>query len=445
MNPIICHLRRTTRAGIGITLAFLFAMLDLPAATWSVTAINSLPLDAAGSGFTVGEMSGVTYLGPSPEKGKHRFLTVQDNGQGIVTLDVAFDLGGKLVSAKAIRSQTLSLNLDFEGIALAGSTVFLSDENGPGVRGFNPTTGSVLQTVSLPALFTTHNRVNQGLESLTYDALSSRLWTATESALTIDGPVATPTAGSTVRLLELNLSGNSVTAGSQFAYQVEPIHGGGSSAQNGLVELVSLPDGALLGLERSLASTLPPYLSRIYEIDFSTATDVSAAPYDAGLLGQTITKVGKELLWSGGAGGGFGQNLEGLTVGPRLPSGDWVLLGVVDNGDPLSGNTLVSLRAAPAAAIPFDADTGDFDQDGDVDGADFLAWQRGFGIATLTGLNDGDGNQSGTVTAADFAIWKNQLGISLPTDLQSVPEPTSFALFFFAVVVFASAGSGGYQ
>ena len=275
------------------------------AATWSVAPLNSLPLDTSGSGVTVSEMSGVTYLGPSPVIGKHRFVTVQDNGNGLITFDAAFDLSGNLVSAEAIRSQSLGMSLDYEGIAQVGDTVFLSEENGPGVREVDPATGNELQKVNLPALFTTHNRNNLGFESLAYDAQASRLWTATEGALTVDGPVATPTAGSTVRLLELNLSGNSVSPGKQFAYEVEPIHGGGDSAQNGLVELVSLPDGTLLGLERSLATTFPPFLSRLFEIDLSVATDVSVAPLDAGLLGKTFTPVGKKLLWTGSAVGGL--------------------------------------------------------------------------------------------------------------------------------------------
>lgn len=433
MTHITYDSQKTARAGLCIVLVFSFALHGASAADWAVASANSLLLDTTGSGFTVGEMSGVTYLGPSPTVGKHRFVTVQDNGNGLVTFDAAFDLSGNLVSAVALSSQPLGISLDFEGATQVGSSIFLSEENGPGVREYDPATGNELQSVNVPAIFTNNARNNRGFESLTYDAQGARLWTATEAALTVDGLEATQTTGSTVRLLELNLSGNSVTPGNQYAYEVEPIHGGGDSAQNGLVELVSLPDGTLLGLERSLASTFPPYLSRIFEIDFSGASDVSVAPFDTGLTGETFSKVGKELLWSESAGGGLGQNLEGLTVGPRLPNGDWILLGVVDNGDPLSSNTIVALLATPTPAIPFDENTGDFDQDGDFDGADFLAWQRGFGVTTLAGLNDGDGNHSGTVTGADLAIWENQHGTAgLITTLLVVPEPTALALMLVA-------------
>ena len=82
---------------------------------------------------------------------------------------------------------------------------------------------------------------------------------------------------------------NSVVPGSQYAYTVEPIHGtAGGSAQSGLVELVALPDGTLLALERSLANAFPPYNSRLFAIDFAAATDVSGPPFDAGLSGTTF-------------------------------------------------------------------------------------------------------------------------------------------------------------
>jgi hypothetical protein len=53
--------------------------------------------------------------------------------------------------------------------------------------------------------------------------------------------------------------------------------------------------------------------------------------------------------------------------------------------------------------------TGDFDADGFVDGADFLAWQRGFGAANPT-LADGDADRNGVVDGADLATWASQFG-----------------------------------
>jgi len=56
-------------------------------------------------------------------------------------------------------------------------------------------------------------------------------------------------------------------------------------------------------------------------------------------------------------------------------------------------------------------ETGDYDEDGDTDGFDFLAWQQGFGAASpAVALSDGDGNSSNSVDADDLAIWAASFG-----------------------------------
>ena len=89
-----------------------------------------------------------------------------------------------------------------------------------------------------------------------------------------------------------------------------------------------MPDGTLLSLERSVAVDTPIYLNRIFEVNPASATDVSVAPFNTGLIGQTYTPVAKSLLWSRAIDASFGQNMEGLTLGPRLANGDWSLIGV---------------------------------------------------------------------------------------------------------------------
>lgn len=57
-------------------------------------------------------------------------------------------------------------------------------------------------------------------------------------------------------------------------------------------------------------------------------------------------------------------------------------------------------RLLPPATL-----AGDYTDDGVVDGADFLSWQRSFGAAVPTGSGaDGDGN--GTVGAGDLDVWR---------------------------------------
>jgi GH35 family endo-1,4-beta-xylanase len=64
----------------------------------------------------------------------------------------------------------------------------------------------------------------------------------------------------------------------------------------------------------------------------------------------------------------------------------------------------------------------DYEGDGDVDGLDFLVWQRQFGQSGDLSA-DGDGN--GVVDADDLALWKVSYQAMLTANSISVPEPYS--------------------
>jgi hypothetical protein len=96
--------------------------------------------------------------------------------------------------------------------------------------------------------------------------------------------------------------------------------------------------------------------------------------------------------------------------------------------------------------VPRQSLTADFDADSDVDGADFLRWQRGFGSfgPTVTTVG-GNANTDLTVNAEDFDAWRTEFGnraiatangfgvrghvryvAAFPAS--AVPEPASIAL-----------------
>jgi ELWxxDGT repeat protein len=56
------------------------------------------------------------------------------------------------------------------------------------------------------------------------------------------------------------------------------------------------------------------------------------------------------------------------------------------------------------------APSGDFDADGDADGADFLAWQRALGSIAAPPGSGADGDASGTVDAGDLEAWQSAFG-----------------------------------
>ncbi len=81
----------------------------------------------------------------------------------------------------------------------------------------------------------------------------------------------------------------------------------------------------------------------------------------------------------------------------------------------------------------------DADGDGDVDGADFLSWQKGFGQSGSPTVADGDFDYDGTVGPADLTVWNAQFGTPLVAASAAVPEPTSLVLLVLAHLGFFSS------
>lgn len=82
--------------------------------------------------------------------------------------------------------------------------------------------------------------------------------------------------------------------------------------------------------------------------------------------------------------------------------------------------------------------TADFDEDGDIDGLDFLAWQGGFGmdvgVGNVAPLANGNANGDHLIDAADLAIWETQYGSPPPVSaFAAVPEPTTATLALAAL------------
>jgi hypothetical protein len=322
-------------------LAILLLATAAPAAADPVTIAyrNTVPLpttttDQFGASFTITGMSGIAYRGGSD------FMIVMDNSNKLVRLTVQLAANGSVSQASVPGGLSLSQTHDFEGIALAGPAsdiVFLSEEDSPAVRVFYLSSGCAAETLPVPPVFA-NIRPNFGFESLARSFDGAFIWTANEEALSVDGPLSTTAAGSTVRILQYSRGQAGYTPGPEYAYTTAPIHGAViNGSRSGLSDLVSLPDGRLLSLERSLAFDLAGfYQTRIYLVDFANASDVSSLP---ALAGATFTPVVKTLLHTGSY-----NNLEGLCLGPPLGGGHYSLLGIIDDGDPLSTNQLVAFE-----------------------------------------------------------------------------------------------------
>ncbi|MFN0131355.1 MAG: esterase-like activity of phytase family protein [Phycisphaerales bacterium] len=294
----------------------------------NVAGLGGTAMDQFGVTFTVTGMSGISRDGGD-------FWAVMDNSNKLVRLAIVVSANGTITSAAIVGGLSLADSWDFEGIVATGrGTVLLSEETTPGVHEYSLATGARVRTLAIPPVFAAI-RPNNGFESLALGAAGA--WTANEQALTVDGGIATPSAGTVVRLLRFTPA---LAAAEQFAYVSEPLHGSViSGSTGGLSDVLMLPDGRLVALERSLAGSISGlFRSRVYEVAVAGATDVSGI---AGLIGATYTPVGKTLLYSGDQ-----QNMEGLGLGEALGPGRWSVIGIVDDGDPISVNRVVGFEVA---------------------------------------------------------------------------------------------------
>ncbi len=299
----------------------------------SRTAVRSAKTGAA-------ELSGITYAGGGA------FYAVGDNGSDqIWRVDASLNTRtGRIRSARVTGGIAApQLGRDSEGIALApgGQSAWVSDEIASSISEFSLTTGEKVGTVSVPSIYRPANvQNNMGLESLTYGA--GKLWTANEEALKSDGSLSTTTTGSWVRIQEFD--GPDLTPGKQFGYLTDPITRMSplvSEERSGLVDLVALPNGQILALERELGGWAPRFRSRLYLIDFTDATDVSAL---VTLSAGGFTPVSKTLLWQR-----FYRlaNFEGITLGPQLDPTSYSLVLISDDG----GGVLFQQQASVALVL----------------------------------------------------------------------------------------------
>lgn len=97
---------------------------------------------------------------------------------------------------------------------------------------------------------------------------------------------------------------------------------------------------------------------------------------------------------------------------PTTPDGGGYSLEIIDPlGNPNAPtNWRASLVLGGTPGTPL---AGDFDKDGDVDGRDFLFWQRNFGSSAAPVGSGADANHNGAVDADDLQIWSENYGVSL--------------------------------
>ncbi|MFF5985826.1 esterase-like activity of phytase family protein [Prauserella flavalba] len=224
------------------------------------------------------------------------------------------------------------------------SATVLSD---PSVREATPT-GAYVRDLPIPdnerMTETAGPRRNQVLEGMTFAGLGSLVVTALEGPLLQDGPEATPEHGALSRITVQARRGPVLA---QYAYEQEPIFAApapGGSANNGVVSILAAGHAdptRFLVLERAYVSGVGNRV-RIFEIDTSGATNVLRVDSLAGA--KKVKPVRKRLVADlADLPLEHVDNVEGMTWGPRLATGERSLLLVSD--DNFSGGQVTQVIA----------------------------------------------------------------------------------------------------
>lgn len=211
----------------------------------------------------------------------------------------------------------------------------------PFVHAFT-TAGRFVRAFELPPGFglvdnaTTGTRSNKGFESLAVSPAGA-VFVAIEDALINDGPVATPEAGSWLRVIRFDPASGTPVAQHAYALPPSPLRRsaseGGSPvarASNGLTDLLAVTEDSFIAVERAYVpgegATVRLVLTRIG----ADTTDVSRLP---SLSGIAFTPMSRQLLLELAASvhGQRLDNIEAIAWGPVLTNGNRSLILVSDN------------------------------------------------------------------------------------------------------------------
>jgi hypothetical protein len=246
-----------------------------------------------------------------------------------------------------------ALSLDPEGLTLTPRHTLVVTSEGVADKGIPPFArefdlgGQQLRELPVPTYFdpaggTVGVRQNLGFEAVAVTPNGKHLFVGTENALVQDGPAATTANGSLARILRYSLSrcrdgrhhgrsAHRAASDREYVYRTEPVVAPSPVfTVNGLVELLPLNDDVLLAMERSFSVGAGNTI-RIFQASLRGATNVSGVP-DLDQVHRLRT-VHKTLLLQLPAvvGGQPLDNVEGMTLGPRLPDGRRSVLLISDN------------------------------------------------------------------------------------------------------------------
>jgi len=198
------------------------------------------------------------------------------------------------------------------------------------------TTGNFIDSFVLPSNMHMQSiqkgpRQNGTFEGMSFTDDYNKLFVSVEEPLFEDGPRAGLNDSSAwVRIIQFDVKSRKPEA--QYAYKIDPVTypetPPGSFKLNGVAEILAINGHQLLVLERSFSTGRKPCTIKIYLAELESAPDVS----NVLSLSKTPSEfINKKLLLNMDDLGFYTDNIEGMTLGPKLPNGHQSLIFVADN------------------------------------------------------------------------------------------------------------------
>ncbi|GJP27856.1 phytase [Mycobacterium marinum] len=350
-----------------------------PAALLSYLGQAQIPFGASVDGAVIGGLSGISYdadrqvyyviSDDRSDRGPGRFFTMRlalsDIGISDITVTGAYSLldrDGKPFGPLDRSSTPPVISPDPEGIAVdtARRRLYWSSEGerltdrqsgllDPWIR-IADLDGRYLGQFTLPPNLAvsaqrTGPRNNQALEGLALTPDGRSLYAAMEEPGLQDEPPANTGRQVLTRFTKFDVETAAPTA--QYAYPMEPA--ASPAVRNGVSDLVALSDTTFLVVERT--ATVPPVI-RIFRAEIGAATDVLSMPT---IHGTPLTPMRKTLAADLPALAGTAaaaalsplNNIEGITLGPKLADGRQSVVLVSDNDFSPAKVTQLLLWAMP--------------------------------------------------------------------------------------------------
>jgi hypothetical protein len=317
-------------------------------------------------GINVGEISGLTLS----KDGDSFFAIGDDRGENVDPPGVLYELKIDLdedgihgvdvtgvVQLKTPDGQPYEANtLDGEDVLWTPNGFIVSSErdleNKPWVRMFSPS-GEFLSEVPIPEkfipLFENEEQVRGVRRNLSFEATAitpdyATLYVMNEQALIQDGETSTPEAGTPVRLIEYDLSGDEPVVVGEYVYVTEPMFATppeGKSGDNGVPGMVYVghitSEFDLIVMERSYVSGAGNQIG-LFGVKLGTgenvmALDALADPENP----RTISVLEKFPLLVISDDPELTEvpfdpdNMEAIALGPQLSNGNYTLIIAADN------------------------------------------------------------------------------------------------------------------